>query len=108
MTTLQMIITVLILSAATVLTRSLPFLIFSKMKTPPKIVSYLGQALPPAIFALLLVYCLKGVDLFVFPHGIPEAIALGVVVLLHLWKRQMLLSIGVGTVLYMLLVQLVF
>ena len=108
MTTLQMIITVLILSAATVLTRSLPFLVFSRMKSPPKIVSYLGQALPPAIFALLLVYCLKNVDLLSSPHGVPEAIALVAVVLLHLWKRQMLLSIGVGTVLYMILVQIVF
>jgi len=108
MTNVQIIITVLILSCATILTRSLPFLIFSKMKSPPKIVSYLGQALPPAIFALLLVYCLKNVELLSSPHGIPEAVALAVIVLLHLWKRQMLLSIGVGTVLYMILVQLVF
>ncbi len=108
MTTGQIIITVLMLTLATVLTRALPFLIFSRMKDPPKFIVYLGKALPPAIFALLLVYCLKGVDLFAGSHGIPEAIALAAVVLLHLWKRQMLLSIGVGTVVYMLLVQLVF
>lgn len=108
MTNIYIILTVLILSCATILTRALPFLIFSKMKTPPTLVSYLGRALPPAIFALLLVYCLKNVSLISFPHGIPEAIALAVVFLLHLWKRNMLLSIGVGTVIYMLLVQLVF
>lgn len=108
MTNIEIIVTVLILSCATILTRSLPFLIFSKMKAPPKFISYLGRALPPAIFALLLVYCLKGVSIISTPHGIPEAIALAVVILLHLWKRNMLLSIGVGTVLYMVLVQLVF
>ena len=108
MTTRQIIITVLMLTLATVLTRALPFLVFSRMNNPPKFITYLGKALPPAIFALLLVYCLKGVDLFAGSHGIPEAIALAIVVLLHLWKRQMLLSIGVGTVVYMLLVQLIF
>ena len=108
MTNFEIIITVLILSCATVLTRALPFLIFSRMKSPPKIISYLGRALPPAIFALLLVYCLKNVNFIASPHGIPEIIALIIVVVLHLWRRNMLLSIGVGTISYMLLVQLIF
>ena len=69
---------------------------------------YLGRALPPAVFGLLVVYCLKNVSILKGSHGIPELIAIAAVVLLHLWKRQMLLSIAGGTVLYMVLVQTVF
>ena len=71
-------------------------------------ITYLGRVLPGAIFSLLIVYCLRNVSLFSAAHGLPEAIAIGVVILLHLWKHQMLLSIAGGTVVYMLLVQLVF
>ena len=108
MTSTQILITVAILVLATVITRSLPFLVFSNSKRPPDFIVYLGKALPPSVFALLFVYCLKGVKILSYPYGIPEAIALAVVVLLHLWKRQMLLSISVGTIVYMILVQIVF
>lgn len=88
--------------------RFLPFLLFPADKPTPKYVQYLGKVLPAAVFGLLVIYCLKDVNIFTGSHGIPELIAIGVVVLLHLWKKQMLLSIAGGTICYMLLVQLVF
>lgn len=69
--------------------------------------TYLGQVLPAAVFGLLVVYCLRNVDVLNSPFGIPEAIAIGVTVLLHVWRRQMLLSIAGGTIVYMVLVQLI-
>ncbi len=107
MTLPQQFITIALCALATMLTRFTPFLLFSGKKTP-KFVQYLGQALPGAIFGMLVVYCLKHVDPFVYSHGLPEALAILVTVVLHLWKRQMLLSIAGGTVCYMLLLQLVF
>ena len=92
----------------TMMTRFLPFLLFPADKPTPKYVQYLGKVLPAAVFGLLVIYCLKDVNIFTGSHGIPELIAIGVVVLLHLWKKQMLLSIAGGTICYMLLVQLVF
>lgn len=92
----------------TMMTRFLPFLLFPADKPTPKYVQYLGKVLPAAVFGLLVIYCLKDVSFFTGSHGIPELIAIGVVVLLHLWKKQMLLSIAGGTICYMLLVQLVF
>ncbi|HJC22358.1 MAG TPA: branched-chain amino acid transporter permease [Candidatus Eisenbergiella merdavium] len=92
----------------TVLTRFLPFLIFPAGKPTPKYIQYLGRVLPSAVFGLLVVYCLRGVDPLTGSHGIPELISILLVVILHLWKRQMLLSIAGGTICYMLLVQLVF
>jgi len=108
MTLVQQIITIGLCSLATVLTRFLPFLIFSGKRELPKFIRYVGNALPPAIFGLLVVYCLKGVSVIQFSYGIPELIAIVVVISVHLWQRKMLLSISVGTVAYMLLVQLVF
>ena len=92
----------------TMMTRFLPFLLFPADKPTPKYVQYLGKVLPAAVFGLLVIYCLKDVNIFTGSHGIPELIAIGVVVLLHIWKKQMLLSIAGGTICYMLLVQLVF
>lgn len=108
MTLTEQLITIGAVVLATVLTRFLPFLLFPAGKPTPKYIQYLGQVLPAAVFGLLVVYCLKNVDLLVGSHGLPELIAVAAVVGLHLWKRQMLLSIAGGTVLYMLLVQLVF
>ncbi len=108
MTLTQQIITVGMVVFGTALTRFLPFLAFPSGKPTPKYIQYLGKVLPAAVFGLLVVYCLKNVSLFSGSHGIPELISIAVVVLLHLWKRQMLLSIAGGTVCYMLLVQLVF
>lgn len=92
----------------TMATRFLPFIVFPHGKETPKYVQYLGKALPGAVFGLLVIYSIKSVSLIAYPHGIPEFIALAFVVVLHLWKRQMLLSIAGGTVLYMVLVQTVF
>lgn len=108
MSVTQQILTVAAVVAGTMLTRFLPFFIFSSGKPTPKYVRYLGQVLPPAVFGLLVVYCLKNVSIFTGSHGIPEALSILLVVILHLWKRQMLVSIAGGTICYMLLVQLVF
>ena len=108
MTTTQQIITIAMAVLATALTRFLPFIIFPAGKEAPKFIKYLGKVLPAAVFGFLVVYCLKNVDILGGSHGIPELIAVAVVVVLHLWKRQMLLSILGGTVVYMLLIQLVF
>lgn len=108
MTLTEEIITIVMVVLGTMVTRFLPFLIFPSGKPTPKYIKYLGNVLPSAVFSLLVVYCLKNVDILTGSHGIPEAISIALVVILHLWKRQMLLSIAGGTVCYMLLVQLVF
>lgn len=108
MTLQQRIITIAVIVLGTMSTRFLPFLLFPADKPTPAYVRYLGKVLPPAVFGLLVVYGLKDVSLLAGSHGLPEAIAIAVVVGLHLWKRQMLLSIAAGTVCYMLLVQFVF
>lgn len=108
MTLTQQIITIALCAVATILTRCLPFWVFSPKRPTPKFIRYLGNVLPCAVFGMLLVYCLRNVDLLSGTHGLPEAVALAVTAGLHLWKRQMLLSIAGGTVCYMLLVQLVF
>lgn len=108
MTLTQQIITISMVILATVITRFLPFIVFPAGKETPKFIKYLGKVLPAAVFGLLVVYCLKNVSVMDGSHGIPELIAILCVVGLHLWKRQMLLSIAGGTVVYMLLVQLIF
>ena len=92
----------------TMLTRFLPFLVFPSGKPTPKYIQYLGKVLPAAVFGLLVVYCLKGVNILAGSHGLPELISILVVIGLHLWKRQMLISIAGGTIYYMMLVQMVF
>lgn len=108
MTLTQRILTIAVIVLGTMLTRFLPFLLFPAGKPTPKAVHYLGSVLPGAVFGLLVVYCLKNVSLFTGSHGLPELISIALVVLLHLWKRQMLLSIAGGTACCMLLVQFVF
>ncbi|MBE5929970.1 MAG: branched-chain amino acid transporter AzlD [Lachnospiraceae bacterium] len=108
MTVWQEIVTIGLCALATMLTRFLPFFVFRSDKPTPKYIEYLGKALPGAIFGMLVVYCLKNVNVLNGSHGLPELIAIAAVVVLHLWKRNMLLSIGGGTVCYMLLVQSVF
>ena len=108
MTLTQHIITILIVALMTMLTRFLPFLVFKSDKPTPKFLTYLGKALPPAVFGMLVVYCLKGVSLLGGNHGIPEFVGIVTVILLHLSARKILLSIVGGTAVYMILVNLIF
>lgn len=93
---------------ATMITRFLPFLLFPAGKKTPKYILYLGRTLPYATIGLLVVYCLRGLQFISYPHGLPELISMGAITGLHLWKGNSLLSIGAGTVLYMVLIQTVF
>ena len=108
MTSAQLILTVAIIMGATMLTRFLSFLVFPAGRETPAFIRYLGKVLPAAAMAMLVIYCYKGIDLTAGNHGAPELIAGLVVVGLHVWKRNSLLSIGLGTLCYMLLVQFVF
>ena len=99
---------VTVATLVTMLTRFLPFLIFRGDKKLPESIVYLGKVLPYAIMGMLVVYCLKDVKFLQAPFGIPELLGCAAVALLHIWKRNSLLSIGVGTVFYMVLVQFVF
>lgn len=108
MTVTQQIITIAAVVAGTLITRFLPFIVFREGRPTPKYIQYLGKVLPSAVFALLVVYCLKNVSFVSGNHGIPEIISIAVTAGLHLWKKQMLLSIAGGTICYMLLVQFVF
>ncbi len=99
---------ILVVALTTFATRVTPFLVFPKGKTIPPVIHYLGKVLTPAVIGMLVVYCLKDTQVMAAPHGVPELIAVVTVALLHIWKRNNLLSIGVGTVLYMVLIQVVF
>ena len=108
LTTGQAIASIAVMALVTFLTRAMPFLLFDRGDPPPRIVLYLGRVLPPAIIAMLIVYCLKGVS-FAGPAGwVPSVLAGVTAVLLHLWKGNDLISIFGATVLYMVLVQGVF
>jgi len=102
------ILLVTIMALVTILLRFLPFWVFAGEKKTPEIILYLGRVLPFAIMGMLVVFCLKGTTLGALSGWLPQLIAGGAVVLVHIWKRNTLLSILVGTVLYMVLVQLVF
>jgi len=106
MTTTQQILTVFMVMLGTMLTRFLPFMIFPEGKRPPAYITYLGTVLPNAVIGLLVVYCLK--DSLGGHYGIPEAMAILLIIFLHRWKRNTLLSIGGGTIFYMVLVQSIF
>ncbi|NMA16719.1 MAG: branched-chain amino acid transporter AzlD [Erysipelotrichia bacterium] len=97
---------IITISLVTMLVRFSPFLIFNKQEKLPDIISYLGKVLPTAIMAMLVVYCLKDVNITIFPYGLKELIAVLVVAMLHIYKRNTLLSIVCGTICYMLLIQL--
>ena len=96
-----------VVAVVTMLLRFVPFAVFGRSKTPDYI-TYISSILPYAIMGMLVVYCVKDVNIAAAPHGIPELIAGGVVVGLHLWKKNTLLSIVTGTIVYMLLIQFVF
>ena len=108
MTLSQQIITIAMVSLGTMITRFLPFVVFPAGKETPKYIRYLGKVLPAAVFGMLVIYSLKDVSLITGSHGIPEMISILLVIGLHFWKRQMLLSIAGGTICYMLLIQFIF
>ena len=107
MTEVQSAVTIGAVVLGTMATRFLPFLVFPKGKTPPKFVQYLGKVLPCAAIGLLVVYCFKDASSS-GTYGIPEILSVLLIIVLHKWKKNTLLSIGGGTALYMLLVQTVF
>ena len=102
------ILIIVMMILGTVITRFLPFLIFPAGKEMPPYMTYLSSTLPYATIGLLVVYCLKGVAPTAYPFGIPELAAVIGIVVLHRWKKNSLLSIGAGTIFYMVLVQFVF
>ena len=106
--TVHAVLAIAIMAGVTFLTRFLPFLLFDRGEAPPKVVLYLGRVLPPAIIAMLIVYCLKGISFTAPALWAPQLIAVAAVVALHLWTRNNLISIVGGTILYMILVQFVF
>lgn len=114
MTSAQAALSIGVMALITLLTRALPFLLFDRGETPPKVILYLGRVLPPAVIAMLIVYCLRSLsfslalDMAALAFWAPQVIAVAAVVALHLWKRNNLLSIFGGTILYMVLVQTVF
>lgn len=107
LTSTQTLIIIALTATATILTRFLPFVLFANKNESPY-VDYLGKVLPYAAIGLLVVYCLKGINITASPYGAPEAVAIIVIGILHYWKESTLLSIGVGTAVYMILVQAVF
>lgn len=108
LTVQQSFIIVAVVALGTLLTRILPFMLFPNNKEIPSYILYLGKVIPYAAIGMLVVYCLKGVSLLSAPYGLPEGIGVLCVVILHLWKKNTLLSIGGGTLIYMLMIQTVF
>lgn len=96
------------MAVVTAFLRFLPFLIWNGKRKTPAYILFLGKYLPYSIMGMLVVYCLKGVQILTFPHGLPEFLAVVAVILLHVWKKNTLLSIIGGTALYMILIQIVF
>ena len=95
---------VAVMAAVTILLRFLPFFVFSKEM--PAYIAYLGKVLPPAIIGMLVIYCLSATDLTAAPFGVPELLASLTVVLMQIWKRNSVLSILAGTVVYMVIIQM--
>ncbi|WP_297213781.1 branched-chain amino acid transporter permease [uncultured Flavonifractor sp.] len=108
LTTAGAIAAIAVMAAVTFLTRALPFLLFDRGSAPPKLVLYLGRVLPPAIIAMLIIYCLKDLSFLAVGGWVPQLVSVGAVVILHLWKHNNLLSIFGGTILYMFLIQTIF
>lgn len=102
------VLMIAVIALVTIGIRFLPFLLFGRKQKTPKAIAYLGRVLPYAIMGMLVIYCYKGISLVEQPYGIPELLAGATVVLLHLWKRNTLLSIVAGTIGYMVLIQFVF
>lgn len=101
-------IVILVMGLAVLATRIVPVLIFGRGEKVPEFILYLGRVVPYTAMGLLIVYCLRDVPVFDAPHGLPELIALAVVAVSYIWKRNTIFSIVIGTALYMFLVQSVF
>lgn len=108
LTTFEIVVIIAVVAFGTMVTRFLPFAIFKGKNASNPYIDYLGKVLPYSAIGLLVVYCLKSVDLKGPSHGIPEAVSILFIVLLHNWRRSTLLSIGGGTAMYMALIQTVF
>lgn len=106
--TVHSLLIVAVMAFFTALLRFLPFLAFPEGRKRPKVITYLGTVLPYALIGMLVVYCFKSVSVFEYPHGIPELLASVLVAVLHIWKRNTLISVFGGVIFYMALVQLVF
>ncbi|WP_304951805.1 branched-chain amino acid transporter permease [Virgibacillus sp. SK37] len=107
MTFTQEMITIGTVVLGTVITRFLPFIIFSADKPTPSYIQFLGNALPPAVFGLLVIYSLRDISFLSGSHGIPELISIGLIIIVHYWKKNMFLSIASGTICYMLIIQFI-
>ncbi|MBU5454233.1 branched-chain amino acid transporter permease [Caproiciproducens sp. MSJ-32] len=108
LTIFQAFIIICLAALATMITRFLPFILFKDAKSNNSYINFLGQVLPFSAIGLLVVYCLKNVNFAATSNWLPEAISVTVIVILHYWKENVLLSIGVGTIIYMFLIQVVF
>ncbi len=106
--TTHSLLLVLVMAVFTALTRFLPFVAFPEGRRKPKVITYLGKVLPYALIGMLVVYCFKGVSVFSAPFGLPEILAAVLVAVLHIWKRNTLISVFSGVIFYMILVQFVF
>ncbi len=104
----QSFLIIAVIAVVTFFTRAVPFLAFSGQKETPQYILYIGKVLPPAVIGMLIVYCIKNIKLTEFSYGMPEFLSILTVAGLHFWKRNNLISILGGTVLYMVLIQLVF
>lgn len=102
------LIAILVIGIVTFAIRIAPFILFGKDKATPKYIEYIGKYLPPAVIAMLIIYCLRNVNISTFPFGIPEAIGVVTVAILHIWKRNNLISIIGGTAIYMIAIQFIF
>ncbi|RRJ63674.1 branched-chain amino acid transporter AzlD [Paenibacillus oralis] len=107
MTLLEQVITIGMVVLGTMMTRFIPFIVFPPGRPAPRYVQYLGKMLPAAALGLLVVYSIKDVNFTSGNHGVPELISIALVIVLHLWRRNMLLSIASGTLVYMFLIQFV-
>lgn len=97
-----------VVSACTILIRAVPFLLFGGSRQVPETIHYLGKFLPEAIMATLVIYCLRNIEIVEGTHGFPELISVALVAVLHLWKKNILISVGLGTICYMVLIQMIF
>lgn len=108
MTEKELLITALIIASATLIIRFLPFIIIRNSIAERRYIKFLGDMMPYSMIALLVIYCLKDVNLIKYPYGIPELISIAIIIVLHIFKRNVLISIGAGTIIYMFLVQAIF